>query len=299
MNQPTYLKGSIPALVTPMHENGNIDFESFKRLIDWHIHEKSDGLVIVGTSGESPTVSYDEHCQLIQIAVEHTREQIPIIAGTGANSTDEAIHLAKYALKAGAQAQLSVVPYYNKPTQEGLFQHFSKIANEISQLPLILYDVPGRTITTLNHETIIKLAENCPSIIGIKDASGDMLKLSRLRKALPDPFVIFSGDDPSGLAAILLGANGCISVTANVAPRKMHDMIVAASTENVSEAISLNNELIALHQLLFSEANPIPVKWACYQMKLIGKGIRLPLTCLSESNQKPLLKALIQAGIQI
>jgi len=280
-------KGSLVAIVTPMHEDGELDLECFRTLIDFHIAQGTDGIVVVGTTGESPTVDFDEHRLLMQTAVDHVTGRIPVIAGTGANSTREAIDLSIYAKDAGVDACLSVAPYYNKPTQEGLFQHFKAIAEAVD-LPHILYNVPGRTVTDIANNTALRLAE-IPNIVGIKDATGDIGRGSDLLRRAPPDFHIYSGDDASGLALLLLGAQGVISVTANVAPKLMHDMCTAAFTGNLAVARAINNQLLRLHTDLFVEANPIPVKWAVTQMGLIGHGIRLPLTPLS-SQHHPLIR---------
>ncbi|MEK6735581.1 MAG: 4-hydroxy-tetrahydrodipicolinate synthase [Pseudomonadota bacterium] len=280
-------KGSLVAIVTPMHEDGELDLERFRTLIDFHIAQGTDGIVVVGTTGESPTVDFDEHRLLMQTAVDHVAGRIPVIAGTGANSTREAIDLSIYAKDAGVDACLSVAPYYNKPTQEGLFQHFKAIAEAVD-LPHILYNVPGRTVADIANNTALRLAE-IPNIVGIKDATGDIGRGSDLLRCAPPDFHIYSGDDASGLALLLLGAQGVISVTANVAPKLMHDMCAAAFAGNLAVARAINNQLLRLHTDLFVEANPIPVKWAITQMGLIGHGIRLPLTPLS-SQHHPLIR---------
>jgi len=264
------------AIVTPMNADGDLDFPGLKSLIDWHVAEGTDGIVIVGTTGESPTVDFDEHQQLIAAAVEYADKRIPVIAGTGANSTKEAIHLSNFAQRAGADYSLSVVPYYNKPTQEGLYRHFKAIADSC-ELPMLLYNVPGRTVADISNETVLRLAE-IANIIGIKDATANMARGAELLKAAPNNFGIYSGEDVSTLALLLLGAHGTISVTANVAPRLMSQMCAAALAGEREIAIGLNNRLLGLHNHLFLEANPIPVKWALEQMGKIGPGIRLPLT---------------------
>jgi len=262
-----------------MSDDGALDLDTLRRLIDWHIAEGSDGIVIVGTTGESPTVSYDEHCRLIRTTVEQVAGRVPVIAGTGANSTAEAIELTACAKAAGAQAGLSVVPYYNKPTQEGLYQHFRKIAEAVD-LPLILYNVPGRTVTDLSNDTTLRLAD-VPGIVGIKDATGSMERAADLLRRAPEGFALYTGDDASALPFMLLGGHGVISVTANVAPKMMHELCAAAFAGNLARARELNNALLPLHSKLFVEANPIPVKWACAEMGLISPALRLPLTPLS------------------
>ena len=272
-------RGSLVAIVTPMSSDGALDLDALRRLIDWHIAEGSDGIVIVGTTGESPTVSYDEHCLLIRTTVEQVAGRVPVIAGTGANSTAEAIELTECARAAGALAGLSVVPYYNKPTQEGLYQHFRKIAEAVD-LPLILYNVPGRTITDLSNDTVLRLAE-VPGIVGIKDATGSLERAADLLRRAPGDFSLYTGDDATALPFMLLGGHGVISVTANVAPKLMHEMCAAAFAGDLARARELNNRLLPLHSKLFVEANPIPVKWACAELGLISPALRLPLTALS------------------
>ena len=266
-------------------------------MIDWHIAEGTDGIVVVGTTGESPTVDFDEHHQLIQIAVEHAKGRIPIIAGTGANSTREAIELAAYAKKAGAGASLSVVPYYNKPTQEGLYRHFRAIAEAV-EIPQIVYNVPGRTVADLQNDTMLRLAE-VPNIVGLKDATANLERGAELLRQLPPRVAVYSGDDATSLALMLLGGRGVISVSANVAPRLMHEMCVAALKPDPARARELNNRLMGLHRHLFVEANPIPVKWAVASMNLIKPGIRLPLTPLTASCYEQVRAAMVQAGINV
>ena len=272
-------RGSLVALVTPMSDDGALDLDALRRLVDWHIAEGTDGIVIVGTTGESPTVSYDEHCLLIRTTVEQAAGRVPVIAGTGANSTAEAIELTECAKRAGAQAGLSVVPYYNKPTQEGLYQHYKKIAESVD-LPLMLYNVPGRTVADLSNDTALRLAE-IPGIVGLKDATGSMERAADLLRRAPKDFALYSGDDGSAMPFMLLGGHGVISVTANVAPKLMHEVCVAARAGNLARAREINEMLLPLHSKLFVEANPIPVKWACVEMGLIPSGLRLPLTPLS------------------
>jgi 4-hydroxy-tetrahydrodipicolinate synthase len=291
------ITGSIVAIVTPMHEDGSLDFARLRKLIDFHVAEGSDGIVIVGTTGESPTVDVDEHCELIRVAVEHAGGRIPIIAGTGANSTSEAIELARFAQTAGAEAHLSVVPYYNKPTQEGLFQHFRSIAEAV-ELPLILYNVPGRTMADLSNDTALRLAA-LPNIIGIKDATGSIERACDLVDRAPEDFALYTGDDVTAAAFILLGGHGVISVTANVAPRVMHEMCVAARAGDALRARRINARLLGLHRHLFCEANPIPVKWAVAQMGLIEAGIRLPLTPLSADAHERVRQAMRRADINV
>jgi 4-hydroxy-tetrahydrodipicolinate synthase len=293
----TIIQGSLPAIVTPMHEDGSLDLPRLRSFVDWHIREGSDGIVVVGTTGESPTVDFDEHCQLIQVVAEQAAGRVPVIAGTGANSTAEAIELAEFARRAGASAHLSVVPYYNKPTQEGLYRHFKAIAEAVD-LPMILYNVPGRTGADLANETTLRLAR-VPRIIGIKDATGNVERGTDLLKRAPPSFAILSGDDATALALTLLGGRGVISVTANVAPRLMHEMIVAGLAGDVATARTINFRLLGLHRNLFVEANPIPVKWACVEMGLIENGLRLPMTPLSPEHHETVRAALREAGIQL
>jgi 4-hydroxy-tetrahydrodipicolinate synthase len=291
------IQGSIPAIITPMHEDGSLDLPGFERLLDWHIAEGTDAIVVVGTTGESPTVDVEEHCALIETAVRRVSGRIPVIAGTGANSTREAIELARFARQAGADAHLSVVPYYNKPTQEGLYQHFKAIAEAV-ELPLILYNVPGRTVADLGNEAILRLAQ-VPGIVGIKDATGNIERGFDLLKRAPADFSVFSGDDATAVALMLMGGKGSISVTANVAPRLMHQMCAAAIAGNPVLARELNQRLIALHRNLFLEANPIPVKWAVQQMGLTEAGIRLPMTTLSPDCHERVRLAMNEAGISV
>ena len=289
------LTGSLVAIVTPMLPDGALDFARLKSLIDWHVAEGTDGIVIVGTTGESPTVDFDEHGALIRATVEYTAKRVPVIAGTGGNSTKEAIHLTEYAKRVGADYALSVVPYYNKPMQEGLYQHFRAVAEAVD-LPIILYNVPGRTITDLSADTTIRLAE-IPNIVGIKDATANMARGAELLKRAPRNFSVYSGEDVSTLALMLLGAHGTISVTANVAPRLMHEMCVAVLKGDRARAIEINNRLLGLHNNLFLESNPIPVKWALNRMGRIESGIRLPLTPFSARFHGQLLDAMQAAGV--
>lgn len=283
------------ALVTPMLPDGSLDFDSYRKLIDWHAQEGTDALVVVGTSGESPTVSVEEHSELIRLAVEYSAGRMPIIAGVGGNSTDEAIELSRYAKKVGAQAGLSVVPYYNKPTQEGMYRHFRAISEAVD-LPAILYNVPGRTGVDLSNETILRLAQ-VPGIIGIKDATGDIARGGWLLHHKPAEFQVFSGDDPTAASLILLGARGNISVTANVAPRLMHELCAAALQGNVAVVRELNGRLSQLNKVLFVESNPIPVKWAVAEMGLSKLGYRLPLTPLSEQFHAVVRNSLKDVGL--
>ncbi len=289
------ITGSIVPLVTPMHADGSLDFSSLRALIDWHVNSGSDAIVIVGTTGESPTVNVEEHSELIRVSAAHAAGRIPIIAGTGCNSTTEGIELARYAREAGAVAHLSVVPYYNKPTQEGLYRHFRAIAEAV-ELPLILYNVPGRTVADLDNDTALRLAE-IPNIVGIKDATGKIDRICDLVERAPKDFALYSGDDMTALAFMLLGGHGVISVTANVAPRAMHEMCASALAGDAHRAREINARLLGLHRDLFCEANPIPVKWAVAQLGRIEEGIRLPLTPLSASCHERVLAAMRQAGV--
>jgi 4-hydroxy-tetrahydrodipicolinate synthase len=291
------LKGSLVAIVTPMLEDGSLDIGRLHEFIDFHVREGSDGLVVVGTTGESPTVDFEEHCELIKTTVEHAAGRIPVIAGTGANSTREAIELSEFAKKAGAGMSLSVVPYYNKPTQEGLYRHFRAIAEAVD-LPQIMYNVPGRTVADMQNDTVLRLAQ-VPGIVGLKDATGNMERGAELLRRAPKNFAVYSGDDGTALPLLMLGAHGVISVTANVSPRLMQEMCAAALAGDVAGARARNNKLLGLHRHLFVEANPIPVKWVLQQMGLIEGGIRLPLTPLSSSFHDLLRGAMEQAGIAL
>jgi 4-hydroxy-tetrahydrodipicolinate synthase len=289
------IKGSIVAIVTPMHEDGSLDLDSYRRLIDWHVAQGTSAIVAVGTTGESPTVDVQEHCDLVRVAVEQAAGRVPIIAGTGGNATREAIELTAYAKKVGASASLQVVPYYNKPTQEGLYRHFRAVAEAVD-LPVILYNVPGRTVADLSNETALRLAE-VPGIVGLKDATGDIPRGSDLLARLPGGFAVYSGNDDSALALMAMGGHGVISVTANVAPGPMAAMCAAALAGNWPEALAINRRLLPLHLKLFVEANPIPVKWAMQQMGRIGPGIRLPMTPLSSAQHETVLAALKASGV--
>jgi 4-hydroxy-tetrahydrodipicolinate synthase len=291
------LTGSLVAIVTPMLEDGSLDFARFKSLIDWHVAEGTQGIVVVGTTGESPTVDFDEHKELIRVAVEHAAGRVPVIAGTGANSTAEAIELSESAMQSGAQYSLSVVPYYNKPTQEGMYRHFRAIAEAV-ELPLILYNVPGRTVADLQNETVLRLAE-VANIVGIKDATASMERGTDLLRRAPGNFAVYSGEDATGLPLMLMGGRGVISVSANVAPRLMQKMCTAALSGDIKRAREANDRLLGLHTKLFVEANPIPVKWALAQMGLIEPGIRLPLVPLSANFHEVVREAMRQAGIQV
>jgi 4-hydroxy-tetrahydrodipicolinate synthase len=289
------IKGSIVAIVSPMREDGALDFEAYRRLIDWHVAEGTNAIVAVGTTGESPTVDPEEHGELIRVAVEAVKGRIPVIAGTGGNSTAEAIELTRYAKSVGATASLQVVPYYNKPTQEGLYRHFRKIAESV-EIPIVLYNVPSRTVADLANDTTVRLAE-IPGIVGLKDATSDMARAADLLKRLPARFALYSGNDDTALALMLLGGHGVISVTANVAPRQMSEMCKAALGGDLSRARTINNQLMALHTKLFVEPNPIAVKWALAKMGRIAGGIRLPLVPLSASAESTVMGAMKEAGL--
>jgi len=281
-------------MVTPMLEDGSVDYASLRKLIDWHIAEGTDCICVVGTTGESPTVNVQEHREIIRVSVEQAKGRVPIMAGCGANSTAEAIELAKFAQSVGADCQLQVVPYYNKPTQEGLYQHFKAIADAVPDLPIILYNVPGRSVADMQHDTVLRLAQ-VPSIVGIKEATGNIERAQWLIRELPKKFAVYSGDDPTAVALMLCGGKGNISVTANIAPRLMHELCVAAMAGQVQKAMEIQFKLMPVHQKLFVEANPIPVKWAMAKMGLCGSTLRLPMTPLSKS-QEPVLEAALRAS---
>ena len=287
--------GSIVALVTPMREDGSVDADALRRLIDWHIAEGTDCIGVVGTTGESPTVSVAEHQEVIRIAVEHAKGRVPIMAGAGANSTAEAIELSKYAKAVGADCTLQVVPYYNKPTQEGIYRHFKAIAEAVD-IPVVLYNVPGRTVADMLPETVLRLAQ-VPGIVGIKEATGNIERACTLIRNAPKGFSIYSGDDPTAVALMLLGGHGNVSVTANVAPRAMHVLCMAARAGDARRAVELHMQLLSLHKQLFVEPNPIPVKWALARMGRIGPALRLPLTPLSDVHQAAVEQALRDSGV--
>jgi len=289
------IKGSIVAIVSPMHDDGSLDLDSYRRLIDWHIEEGTAGIVAVGTTGESPTVNVDEHVTLIRVAIEQAKGRVPVIAGTGGNSTREAIELTEFAKKAGAHSCLQVVPYYNRPTQEGLYRHFRAVAEAVD-LPIILYNVPGRTGADLSNATTLRLAQ-VPGIVGLKDATGDIPRGSALLAQLPADFAVYSGNDDSALALMAMGSHGVISVTANVAPGPMARMCAAALAGDWAQALRINRQLLPLHLDLFVEANPIPVKWALAEMGRTGAGIRLPMTPLSAELQEVVRSALKRSGV--
>jgi 4-hydroxy-tetrahydrodipicolinate synthase len=288
------ITGSIPALVTPMLEDGSVDYVSLRKLIDWHIAEGTDGIGVVGTTGESPTVNVEEHREIIRVSVEQAKGRVPIMAGCGANSTAEAIELAQFAQSVGADCQLQVVPYYNKPTQEGIYQHFKAIAEAVPHLPIILYNVPGRTVADMQHETVLRLAQ-VPGIVGIKEATGNIERAQWLIRDLPKEFAVYSGDDPTAVALMLCGGKGNVSVSANIAPRLMHELCMAAMAGNVQKAMEIQFQLMPIHKNLFVEANPIPVKWAMARMGLCGGTLRLPMTNLS-TTQHPVVEAALRAS---
>jgi 4-hydroxy-tetrahydrodipicolinate synthase len=289
------IQGSIVAIVTPMHADGSLDFPGLRKLIDWHIAEGTDGIVIVGTTGESPTVSVEEHEELIRVAVEHTAKRIPVIAGTGGNSTSEAIELTQYAKEVGADASLLVVPYYNRPTQEGMYQHFKTIVEAVD-LPAILYNVPGRTVADMSNETILRMAQ-VPGVIGVKDATGNIGRGCDLLRQVPKGFSVYSGDDPTAMALMFCGAKGNISVTANIAPRGMHELCDAAMNGRMAEAIAINNKLFPLHNKLFIEPNPVPLKWAMAEIGLIPSGMRLPIVPLAKEYHDIVRVAMRESGV--
>ena len=289
------ITGSIVALVTPMHEDGGVDYPTLRKLIDWHITEGTDCIGVVGTTGESPTVNVEEHCEIIRVAVEQAKGRVPIMAGCGANSTAEAIELTKFAKAVGADCQLQVVPYYNKPTQEGQYLHFKAIAEAVD-LPLILYNVPGRSVADMAHDTVMRLTQ-VPGIVGIKEATGNIERAQWLIREVPKGFAIYSGDDPTAVALMLCGGQGNISVSANLAPRLMHELCVAAMAGDVKRAMEIQFKLLPLHKNLFVEANPIPVKWAMARMKLCGGTMRLPMTPLTQGNEAVVESALRATGL--
>ena len=287
--------GSIVALITPLHDDGSVDYDSLRKLIDWHIAEGTNCIGVVGTTGESPTVSFEEHREIIRVAVEQAAGRVPIMAGAGANSTREAIELSEYAKKVGADCTLQVVPYYNKPTQEGIYQHFKAIVEAVD-IPVVLYNVPGRTVADMTPETALRLAK-LPGVIGLKEATGNIERAAWLIKQAPKGFSIYSGDDPTAVALILLGGHGNISVTANVAPRGMAELCKAAMAGDAKRAVELHMGLLPLHKHLFVEPNPIPVKWALARMGKAGGALRLPLTPLTESGQTIVESALRECGL--
>jgi len=289
------ITGSIVALVTPMLEDGSIDYTHLRKLIDWHITQGTDCIGVVGTTGESPTVTVEEHCEIIRVSVEQSAGRVPIMAGCGANSTAEAIELARFAHQVGADCQLQVVPYYNKPTQEGQYQHFRAIAEAVD-LPLVLYNVPGRTVADLQHDAVMRLSQ-VDGIVGIKEATGNLERAQWLIHEAPEGFAVYSGDDGTAVALMLCGGQGNVSVTANVAPKQMHELCMAAIAGNAPEAMAIQYKLLNLHKHMFTEANPIPVKWAAARMGLCGSTMRLPMTPLSATHQPALEAAMRDCGL--
>jgi 4-hydroxy-tetrahydrodipicolinate synthase len=289
------IRASIVALITPMHEDGSIDYPTLRRLIDWHIAQGTDCIGVVGTTGESPTVSVEEHCEIIRVSVEQAAGRVPIMAGCGANSTAEAIELTRFAKQVGADCQLQVVPYYNKPTQEGQYQHFRTIAEAVD-LPMVLYNVPGRTVADMQHDTVMRLAQ-IDGIIGIKEATGNIERAQWLIHEAPEGFSVYSGDDGTAVALMLCGGHGNVSVTANIAPKLMHDMCLAAIAGQAQQAMAIQRQLLNLHKNMFTESNPIPVKWAAHRMGLCGPAMRLPMTPLSSHLQPALENAMRSCGV--
>ena len=287
--------GSIVALVTPMHEDGSVDYDGLRSLIDWHIAEGTDCIGVVGTTGESPTVSVDEHCEIIRVAVAHAAGRVPIMAGAGANSTREAIELTRFSKEVGADCTLQVVPYYNKPSQEGIYLHFKAIAEAVD-LPVVLYNVPGRTVADLLPETALRLAQ-VPGVVGIKEATGNIERAAQLIKQAPAGFSIYSGDDGSAVALMLLGGHGNVSVTANVAPRLMHEMCNAAIGGNLALARQIHLRLLGLHKQLFCEPSPAPTKWAMSRLGRCRPTVRLPITPLTAAGQALVDAALREASL--
>ena len=291
----TPIVGSIVALVTPMHEDGSVDYDQLRQLIDWHISEGTDCIGVVGTTGESPTVSVEEHCEIIRVAVQHARGRVPIMAGAGANATSEAIELTRFAKEVGAECSLQVVPYYNKPSQEGIYRHFRAVAEAVD-LPVVLYNVPSRTVADMQPDTALRLAQ-VPGIIGVKEASGNIERAAWLIKQAPPGFSIYSGDDGTAVALMLLGGHGNVSVTANVAPRQMHELCMAALQGDVKRAVALHLQLLPLHRQLFCEPSPAPAKWALQQLGRCRSTVRLPLTELTEAGQAAVASALRDSGL--
>ena len=291
----TPITGSIVALATPMQTDGSVDYPNLRKLIDWHIQEGTDCICVVGTTGESPTVNVEEHCEIIRVSVEQAAKRVPIMAGCGANSTAEAIELTRFAKSVGADCQLQVVPYYNRPTQEGQYQHFKAIAEAV-ELPMVLYNVPGRTVADMQHDTVLRLAK-VPGIVGIKEATGNIERAQWLIRDVPSSFSVYSGDDPTAVALMLCGGKGNVSVTANIAPRQMHELCKAALSGDVARAMAIQFKLMPVHKNLFVEANPIPLKWAMARMGLCGPVLRLPLTAMSKSFEPTVEAALRDSGL--
>ena len=291
----TPITGSIVAIVTPMHEDGSVDYPALRRLIDWHIAEGTDCIGVVGTTGESPTVSVEEHCEINRVAVEHAAGRVPIMAGAGGNATREAIELTRFAKQVGADCTLQVVPYYNKPSQEGIYRHFRAVAEAVD-LPVVLYNVPGRTVADMLPETVLRLAQ-VPGIVGIKEATGNIERACWLIKQAPKGFSIYSGDDGTAVALMLLGGHGDVSVTANVAPRLMHELCMAAIEGDVKRATELHLRLLPLHKQLFCEPSPAPAKWALAQLGRCAEHVRLPILPLTENGQAQVGQALRASGL--
>jgi 4-hydroxy-tetrahydrodipicolinate synthase len=291
----TPIVGSIVALVTPMHEDGSVDYDQLRQLIDWHIAEGTNCICVVGTTGESPTVSVEEHCEIIRVSVQHARGRVPIMAGAGANATSEAIELTRFAKQVGADCTLQVVPYYNRPSQEGIYRHFRAVAEAVD-LPVVLYNVPSRTVADMQPDTVLRLAQ-VPGIIGIKEASGNIERAAWLIKQAPPSFSIYSGDDGTAVALMLLGGHGNVSVTANVAPRQMHELCMAAIQGDVKRAAALHLQLLPLHRHLFCEPSPAPAKWALQQLGRCRSTVRLPITELTEAGQATVASALRDSGL--
>jgi 4-hydroxy-tetrahydrodipicolinate synthase len=291
----TPIVGSIVALVTPMQEDGSVDYDALRRLIDWHIAEGTDCIGVVGTTGESPTVGVEEHCEIIRVSVEHAAGRVPIMAGAGGNATSEAIELTRFAKKVGADCTLQVVPYYNKPSQEGIYQHFKAIAEAVD-LPMVLYNVPGRTVADMQHDTVLRLAQ-VPGIVAIKEATGNIERAAWLVKHAPKGFSIYSGDDGTAVALMLLGGHGNVSVTANVAPRLMHELCAAAIEGDVKRATSIHMRLLSLHRALFCEPSPAPTKWALSRLKRCGAAVRLPIVPLTPAGQATVESALRDSAL--
>ena len=288
--------GSIVALITPMHPDGSVDYDALRRLIEWHIAEGTDCLGVVGTTGESPTVSVEEHCEIIRFCVQHAAGRVPVMAGAGANSTREAIELTKFSKSVGADCSLQVVPYYTRPSQEGIYQHFKAIAEAVD-LPMVLYNVPSRTVADMQAETTLRLA-SVPGIVAIKEASGDITRAAQLIKHAPKGFSIYSGDDGTAVALMLLGGHGNVSVTANVTPRLMHEMCMAAIEGRLQRAREIHLQLLPLHRQLFCEPSPAPAKWAAAKLGLCGSTVRLPITPLTAAGQALVEQAMRDAGLQ-
>jgi 4-hydroxy-tetrahydrodipicolinate synthase len=291
----TPIVGSIVALVTPMYDDGRVDYDGLRALIDWHVAEGTDCVGVVGTTGESPTVTVEEHCEIIRVAVQHAAGRVPIMAGCGANATAEAIELSRYAKQVGADCTLQVVPYYNKPSQEGIYRHFKAIAEAVD-IPQVLYNVPGRTVADVQHDTVLRLAQ-VPGIVGIKEATGDIERAAWLIKQAPKGFSIYSGDDSTAVALMLLGGHGNVSVTANVAPRLMHELCMAAIEGDVKRATALHMRLLPLHRELFCEPSPAPAKWAMARLGRCRPAVRLPILPLTASGEARVGQALQAAGL--